>query len=121
VLKIDNTPQAIVWSTGILAIAGLVGFLAWAGWQTETIIGFATLALGLIAAQAANARKTAVVEAKTDNQTQDLQTLLHQTNGGLSATVADAVEKGIARAVIAYRADQASAYGRGRDDEAAGV
>lgn len=117
-LKIDNTPTAIVASVGIVAAAALVGFLVSAGWSTEAIIGFGTLALGIVGGQAVNARKTATIEAKTDQQTGTLETIARQTDGELKKAISDAVADGIDRGT---RAAALQAYGRGRDDEAGGV
>lgn len=115
-LKIDNTPTAIVASVGILGAVGLVVALIFAGWSSEAIIGFGTLALGLVAGQATAARKAATIEAKTDHQTEQLTTIASQTDGELRQAIADAVADGIERSTR-YAAQ---AYGRGRDDEAAG-
>lgn len=90
-LKIDSWPQAIVAVAGILATGGVVVFLASAGWSGEAIGAFASLALGIIASQFVSARKAAVVEAKTDQQTATLATIKAQTNG-----MADAERKQLA-------------------------
>jgi hypothetical protein len=117
-LKIDNTPTAIVASVGILAVAGLAGFLVSAGWSSGAIIGFATLALALFGGQAINARKTATIEAKTDDQSSTLEQIAKQTNGDMRKAISDAVADGIEKA---SRFNTDKAYGQGRDDEAAGV
>lgn len=80
-LKIDNWPQAVVVVAGILATGGVVVFLVSAGWSGEAIGAFATLTIGLFAGQFAATRKAAVVEAKTDQQTTQLDTIQRQTNG----------------------------------------
>lgn len=80
-LKIDTWPQAIVIAVSIVAGAGLVACLIFAGWSTEAIIGFATLAIGLGVNQAVTTRKASVVEAKTDQQSDTLATIKAQTNG----------------------------------------
>jgi hypothetical protein len=107
-LKINSWPQAVVAGVGILAVAGIVIALALAGWSAEAIIGFGGLALALVTGQYVQTRRAAVVEAKTDQQTNTLEVIADQTNGRLRATVADAVEHGIQRAVTAYRAEQAA-------------
>lgn len=106
-LKINSWPQAIVAAVGILAIAAIVVSLALAGWTAEAIVGFASLAAALVVGQFVQTRRAAVVEAKTDQQTQTLETIERQTNGLSSAERQD----------IAVRAAQAvldrQARGRG--------
>jgi hypothetical protein len=102
-LKIDTTPQAIVASVGIVATACLVGFLVWSGWNGETIVGFGALAIGLFAANFATTRKAAQLDAKQDQQSAKLDTVVRQTDGELKSTITEAVSDGIARAVAANR------------------
>lgn len=109
-LKIDNTPQAIVVSVGIVATAGLVGFLVASGWPASQIIAFATLAAGLFAGQWAAGRKSSVIDAKQDHQTEKLDRVVRQTNGAMHAAISEAVETGIARGVAAIR-DQETRHG----------
>lgn len=111
--KIDSTPQAVVVSTGIVTVAALVAFLVWTGKDIETILALAVTAAGLFTGQYATTRKASQLDAKQDQldakqdqQTGKLDTVVRQTNGELKATVSDAVETGIARAVAAYRHDQ---------------
>jgi hypothetical protein len=102
-LKIDTVPQAIVATAGICATAGVIVFLVNAGWNMEAIGAFATLAAGIIASQFVNARKTAVVEAKTDAQTEQLgaqlDQIVQQTNGMSEAEREDIAMRAADRAV----------------------
>lgn len=102
-VKIDNWPQAFVIGVGLVTIAGLVVFLVQAGWTGETIIGFATLALGLFAGQVVQARKTAAVEAKTDQQTETLATIVEQTNGRSEAELDELAGRAAVKVIEAYR------------------
>lgn len=105
-MKINSWPQAIVAVTGIVAVAGIVVSLALAGWDAEAIIGFASLAVALVVGQYVQTRRAAVVEAKTDQQTQTLHTIERQTNGLSSAERQD----------IAVRAAQAVLDRQARGD-----
>jgi Flp pilus assembly protein TadB len=80
-LKISTLPQAIVAAAGILAVAAVVVSLALAGWSPEAIVGFGILAATQFVALYLQTRRTAVVEAKTDQQTEQLDTIVRQTNG----------------------------------------
>src|SRR5688500_17413134 len=81
IIKINSWPQAIVAVTGIIGIVGAVWALAHAGMPIEVIIGAVFTLLGLSGGQLAIARRTSSVEAKTDGQTQQLDTIVRQTNG----------------------------------------
>lgn len=102
-LKIDNWPQAVVLSVGLLAAGGLVAFLVSAGWSSEAIIGFGVLAAGLFAGQAVQARKTATVEAKTDQQTETLAQIVSQTNGKSDTELDEIADRAAVRVIAAYR------------------
>jgi hypothetical protein len=102
-LKIDSWPQAMVICVGLLATAGVVGFLVSAGWSSEAIIAFATLAVGLFAGQLVQARKGATVEAKTDQQTATLAQLVDQTNGKSEAELDEIADRAVLKLVAAYK------------------
>lgn len=90
-LKINNWPTAIVAGIGILTAGAVLVFLVEAGWSAEGIAAFVTLAAGIFGGQALQARKTASVEAKTDQQSETLETIVRQTNGELKRAVREAV------------------------------
>jgi hypothetical protein len=102
-LKINTVPQAIVASVAIVSVAALVGFLVWSGWSAASIVAFASLAAGLFAGQYVTSRKAALLDAKQDQQSVKLDRVVAQTNGPMHATIAQAVESGIARGVAAAR------------------
>lgn len=102
-LKIDSWPQAIVVSVGLVATAGVIGFLVSAGWSAEAIIGFATLAIGLFAGQAVTARKAATVEAKTDQQSETLAQIASQTNGKHDAELDEIADRAAVKVIAAYQ------------------
>jgi hypothetical protein len=102
-LKIDNWPQAIVAVSGLLTVGAVVVFLARAGWSDQAIAAFVTLALGLFAGQMATARKAATVEAKTDHQTDQLHTIVEQTNGRSEAELQDIADRAAVKVIEAYR------------------
>lgn len=108
-LKIDSTPQAIVVTAGILTVGAIVCFLVYSGWDAETIIGMAILGAGLFTGQYATTRRASVLDAKQDQQTAKLDTVVRQTNGELKAVVGAAVSDGIARGVAAARAAEGGA------------
>lgn len=95
-MKINNGPQAAVAIAAIVAVSAIVISLVLAGWSAEAIIGMAAAAVALATGQLVNARRTSVVEAKTDQQSETLDTIRHQTNGGMKAAIAAAVSQGIA-------------------------
>jgi hypothetical protein len=107
-VKIENWPTAAVIVAGIAATAGVTYFLINAGWSSEAIIAFGTLAVGLFAGQAVNARKVSQVEAKTDQQSEKLDTIVEQTNGMSTAQMEQVAETAAARAIVKYenRADK---------------
>lgn len=100
-LNVKSWPQAAVLIAGIVAVGGVVVFLVNAGWDGPTIAGFAALALGVITGQSVIAHRSAVVEAKTDKQTKQLDTIVRQTNGELKAAVRAAVRAELDAAGIA--------------------
>lgn len=81
IIKISNWPQAVVAIVGLLSLAAIVVALILAGWSAEAIVGFAVLTAGLFTGQAVAARKASTIEAKTDHQTGQLETIVRQTNG----------------------------------------
>lgn len=101
-MKIDNWPTAAVIVAGIASTAVVVYFLVDAGWSSEAIIAFGTLAVGVFAGQAVNARKTAQIEAKTDAQSATLETIVEQTNGMSTAQIEQVAETAAARAIVKY-------------------
>lgn len=90
-LNVKSWPQAAVFIAGVVAVGGVVVCLANAGWDGQTIAAFAALALGVITGQGVMAHRSSVVEAKTDKQTEQLSTIVKQTNGELKAAVRAAV------------------------------
>ena len=110
-LKIDSTPQAIVVSTGIITVGALAGFLVWSGWDAETIVGMAILAAGLFTGQYATTRRASILDAKQDQQTVKIDTVMRQTNGELKAVVSAAVSDGIARGIAAAHAAEGTRRG----------
>lgn len=90
-LNVKSWPQAAVLIAGVIAVGGVVVCLANAGWDGQTITAFAALALGVITGQGVMAHRSSVVEAKTDQQTEQLATIARQTNGELKAAVRGAV------------------------------
>lgn len=81
IIKISNWPQAVVACAGLLAIVGVVWALSHAGMSIEVIVGAVMTLLGLSGGQLAIARRAASTEAKTDAQTDQLATIVRQTNG----------------------------------------
>lgn len=81
IIKISNWPQAAVAIAGLVAICGLVWTLSHAGLPPEAIIGAVLTVAGISGGQLAIARRAASTEAKTDDQSQQLQTIVRQTNG----------------------------------------
>jgi len=105
-VKINNWPTAIVAVVGLLTVGAVLVLLVNAGWSGEGIAAFVSLTLGIVATHLVNIRRTSSVEAKTDAQSQQLDTIARQTNGELKAVVATAVQEGIDRAVAKMRAEQ---------------
>lgn len=103
-MKIENWPTAAVIVAGIACTAGVVYFLVDAGWSSEAIIAFGTLAAGFFGAQAVNARKLTAVAQQTDAQTEKIDTIVEQTNGMSSAQMAQVAETAAARAIVKYEA-----------------
>lgn len=106
-VKIDSWPQAVVVVVGLVATAGVTVALVHAGWSGEAIIGFATLAAGLFAGQLVSARKASAIEAKTDHQTEKIDTIVEQTNGRsdaeIEAIAARAADLAAVKVIQAYR------------------
>jgi hypothetical protein len=102
-LNIKTWPQAIVAVAGVLAVAGILIALVLAGWSSEAVVGFAVAIAGIATGQYVNTRKTSELDAKQDQQSAKLDTVVRQTNGEMSAAIAQAVETGIGRAVQTYR------------------
>jgi hypothetical protein len=107
VTKIDSWPQAVVAVSGLVATGAIVVALVWAGWSGEAIIGFAALAAGLFTGQYVNTRRASAVEAKTDQQTQTLATIVRQTNGlsheEREKLADEAADRAAVRVIAAYR------------------
>jgi hypothetical protein len=101
--KIDSWPQAIVVTAGVLVTGAVVVALAFAGWSSEAIIGFGTLAIGVFAGQYVQTRKTAQIEAKTDQQSEQLATIVEQTNGKTEAELDEIADRAALRVIEAYR------------------
>lgn len=95
-MKIQSWPQAAVVIAGVVALAGLTGALALAGWSPEAISGFVLAIAGILAGQYVQARKTSEVSAKTDEQTELLHTVVSQTNGLSDAERQDIAERAAA-------------------------
>lgn len=106
-LKIDTWPQAVVAVSGVLATAGIIAALAMSGWSGEAIIGFAALAAGLFTGQYVTTRRASTVEAKTDQQTATLETIVKQTNGlseqERERLADEAADRAAVRVIAAYR------------------
>lgn len=102
-LKIESWPQAVVLAVGLAVTGGVVIFLVSAGWSSEAIIAFGTLAAGLFAGQAVQARKASTVEAKTDQQTETLAQLVEQTNGKSEAELDAIADRAAVKVIAAYR------------------
>jgi hypothetical protein len=81
IIKISNWPQAVVAVAGLFAALGVVWALAHSGMPPEAIVGAVMAVLGLSGGQLAIARRAASTEAKTDQQTGQLATIVKQTNG----------------------------------------
>jgi hypothetical protein len=80
-IQIQSWPQAAVVIAGIIAISALGTALIMAGWSSEAIVGFVIAIAGIVTGQYVQARKTSEVVAKTDQQTEMLETVVAQTNG----------------------------------------
>lgn len=98
-MKIDSTPQAIVVCVGIVAAAGLVVALAFAGWSTEAIIAFTGLIVATVTGQYVSTRQASEVKAKTAEQTAMISTVLEQTNGMSHTERQDIAERAAAAAI----------------------
>jgi hypothetical protein len=102
-LQINNMPQAIVAATGVVATAGIIVALALAGWSSEAIIAFGGLAASMVVGQVVAARKASVVEAKTDQQTNMLETVVKQTNGVSTEERQEIADRAAIKAIRMYR------------------
>jgi hypothetical protein len=108
-IKISNWPQAVVAVAGLFAAVGAFWAMLSADVPFEVAVGAVMTILGLSGGQLAIARRAASTEAKTDRQTQQLTTIVKQTNGMSEAerrTIAEEAADLAAVAVIA-------AYNRG--------
>lgn len=105
-LKITSWPQAAVVVAGLIAIAVITIALVSAGWDAETIIALAAAAAAIVTGQYVQTRRASELDAKQDQQTRKIDTVVRQTNGEFKATVSAAVQEGIAAATAAYRAEQ---------------
>jgi hypothetical protein len=107
IIKIDSWPQAVVAVAGVLGIVGAVVALAHAGMPLETIIGAVMALLGISGGQLAIVRRTGSVEAKNDQQSAKLDTIVKQTNGISDADrerLADeAADRAAVKVIDAYR------------------
>jgi hypothetical protein len=101
IMKVENWPTAAVLIGGLALTAATLWFLAQAGWSAETIIAFGTLAVGLFTGQAVNARKVSRVDAKTDQQTAQLDQLVEQTRFAPGA-LTNVAETAATRAIVKY-------------------
>lgn len=110
-LKIDSMPQAIVVSVAIVTAGGVGALLLLQGWSPEAIAAAVLTVAGIFTGQWAVSRRASVVDAKQDAQLDTLETIRHQTNGGMKAAIADAVELGVARGVA-----QAARLRQSRED-----
>lgn len=104
-MNIKSWPQATVATAGVLAVAGILVALVLAGWSSEAIIGFAVAIAGIAAGQYVQTRNTSAIDAKQDQQSVKLDTVVRQTDGELKEAIAVAVQDGIARAVEQRKAD----------------
>lgn len=95
-LKIESWPQAAVVISGVVALSGLAGALAVAGWSPEAITGFVLAVAGIVAGQYVQTRRTSEMTAKTDQQTRMLHTVVSQTNGLSDADRQDIAERAAA-------------------------
>ena len=106
-LKINSMPQAIVACVGLVCVTGVTIALALAGWSGEAIVAFAGLAAAMVAGQFVQTRRAAVVEAKTDRQTETLDTIVRQTNGmseeDRERLADEAADRAAVRVIAAYR------------------
>lgn len=102
-LKIDSWPQALVTAVAIITGAGALAFLYAKGADLPTIGAFAVVVAGLFTGQALAARKASVVEAKTDQQTEQLHTIIGQTNGKSDEELDEIADRAALRVIAAYR------------------
>lgn len=103
-LKIDTWPQALVTAVAIVTGAGALAFLYAKGADLPTIGAFMVVVAGLFTGQALAARKASVVEAKTDKQTEQLHTIIGQTNGKSEAELEEIADRAAVKVIEAYRA-----------------
>jgi hypothetical protein len=103
VIKISSWPQAVVVVVGVLVTGAVVVALVLAGWSGEAIVGFAALVAGLFTGQYVQTRKASTIEAKTDHQSQQLQTIVEQTNGRSEAELDEIADRAALRVIQAYR------------------
>lgn len=103
---------SFVWAaTVLICVVAAIGLgLAFAGWQDQAVIGW-TVGMGAFAGGVLTLLVR--VDQKTDQQTVALHQIEDRVNGGMQASIADAVEAGIARATERYRAEQQRAIEAG--------
>lgn len=102
-LKITGWPQALVIIVGIMTAGAVLVLLVNAGWSAEGIAAMVALALGNTGSAWVISRRTAQVDAKTDQQTDLLQTVVHQTNGMSEDERQDVAERAAAAVVRQFR------------------
>jgi len=108
-IKISNWPQAVVAVAGLFAAVGAFWAMLSANVPFEVAVGAVMTILGLSGGQLAIARRAAVTEAKTDDQTKQLTTIVKQTNGISDAARAQLAEEAADLAAVRV----VEAYNRG--------
>lgn len=108
-IKISSWPQAVVAVAGLFAAVGAFWAMLSADVPVEAAIGAAMALLGLSGGQLAIARRASVTEAKTDAQTDQLTTIVKQTNGLSDADRARLAEEAADLAAVKV----VEAYNRG--------
>lgn len=108
-IKISSWPQAVVAVAGLFAAVGAFWAMLSADVPFEVAVGAVMTILGLSGGQLAIARRAAVTEAKTDDQTKQLTTIVKQTNGISDAARAQLAEEAADLAAIKV----VEAYNRG--------
>lgn len=108
-IKISSWPQAVVAVAGLFAAVGAFWAMLSADVPFEVAVGAVMTILGLSGGQLAIARRAAVTEAKTDDQTKQLTTIVKQTNGISDAARAQLAEEAADLAAVKV----VEAYNRG--------
>lgn len=109
IIKISSWPQAVVAVAGLFAAVGAFWAMLSAGVEVATAVGAAMALLGISGGQLAIARRASVTEAKTDAQTDQLHTIVKQTNGMSEADRAKLAEEAADLAAVKV----VEAYNRG--------